>query len=465
MSATYSDQFAAFCHDIQFEQLPKNVIDQTKYFFLDYLGIAIRAAHIDSSKPIHAVIDEMPAIGQSTIIGKAQTTASCWAALANGTAAHSLELDDTFLEGSIHNECFIYASALAEAEALASNGQQFIVATVLGFDIACRLAKALQPAIANARGFHPTGICGSLGATITSGKLLTLSQEQFVLAIGIAASQASGLLEYVTNGAWTKRLHAGWAAHAGIIAAHLAKNHFQGPRTAIEGKFGFLHAYSGNPKLEDLVAGLGTDYKILKTAIKFYPCVYYIQAAIDAMLLIVKEQHLTPEQIKSITVHTLTAGFNLVCQPVSKKRQPISILDAQFSMHFNIAIALLQNRVTLAEYHNEYFFSAKVRAIMEKVHCEIDPALDALYPVAWPARVHIITNDNASHSAEVQFAKGAPQNPLSWDELIIKHKNLVNGYLNDDDDNQLIAFVRNLENQSNFNKLSQILKQVNNACN
>ena len=461
MNITYNEKLAKFCSDVNFSNLPPAVIDRVKYFFLDYLGIALRASRIDSSQPIHDFIKASEAPGRATVIGEQQSTNPFWAALANGTAAHSLELDDTFLEGSVHNECFLYSTALAMAEDIGANGKSFIEAIVVGFDVACRLAKALQPAVTNERGFHPTGTCGALGSAVTAGKLLQLNCHQFISAIGIAASQASGLLEYVTDGSWTKRFHAGWAAHAGLVAANIAKHGFTGPKTAIEGKFGFLHAYSGDPILEGIVSDLGKDYKILQTSIKFYPCNYYIQAANDAMLEIIMNNDFSPEQVKSIKVYTLSAGFNLACLPIEKKRNPQSTLDAQFSMHFNVAIALLKKQVTLSEYTKEMFFSSEVHQLMEKISCEIDPALDAQYPKAWPARITTTLHDGRTFTAEIKFPKGDPRNPLSWDELIIKHKSIVYDILEPSDDEQLIDFVFTLEKQSNFTNLSKLLKKTN----
>src|SRR5262249_11769961 len=160
---------------------------------------------LDSSRPIRALARELTIPGQATLLGFGTTVSAEWAALANGMAAHSMELDDTFLEGSIHNESFLYAASMALAEERRLNGPQFIAAIVAGFEASCRIAKALKPAETNARGFHPTGTCGAIGAAVAAGKLLGLNEPQMTACIGIACSQASGLLEYVTDGSWTKR--------------------------------------------------------------------------------------------------------------------------------------------------------------------------------------------------------------------------------------------------------------------
>jgi len=225
-------------------------------------------------------------------------------------------LDDTFLPGSIHNESFVFSPSLALAEERGISGKQFIVAVVAGFEVACRVAAALQPAATNARGFHPTGTTGALGAAAAAGTLLGLDAERLSAALGVACSQAGGLLEFVTDGAWTKRFHAGWASHAGIIAAELAQFGMTAPRTAIEGKFGYLHAYSGSGMPELLTTGGGERLAILQTALKYYPCNYYIQAINDAVLQLARRDDLRLEAVRSIAVQTVQAAMALVCEPI-----------------------------------------------------------------------------------------------------------------------------------------------------
>src|SRR6516162_7472365 len=284
VGTTASRSFARFCADLDYEVLPQVAVDRVKHFFIDYLGIALHASTLDSSRPLRKLAAVRPIPGGATLLGRSDLVNAHWAAFANGMAAHSMELDDTYLPGSIHNESFVFSPSLALAEERGISGKRFVTAIVPGFEVACRVAAALQPSATNARGFHPTGTTGALGAAAAAGTLLGLDAEQLSVAIGVACSQAGGLLEFVTDGTWTKRFHGGWAAHAGIIAAELAQYGMTAPRTAIEGKFGYLHAYSGSAKPELLVAGEGQNLAIVHTALKYYPCNYYIQAVNDAVL-------------------------------------------------------------------------------------------------------------------------------------------------------------------------------------
>jgi 2-methylcitrate dehydratase PrpD len=239
---TASQSFARFCADLDYEALPRVAVDRVKHFFIDYIGIALHASTLDSSRPLRKLAAVRPIPGGATLLGRPDLVNAHWAAFANGMAAHSMELDDTYLPGSIHNESFVFSPSLALAEERGISGKRFVTAIVAGFEVACRVAAALQPSATNARGFHPTGTTGALGAAAAAATLLGLDAEQLSVAIGVACSQAGGLLEFVTDGTWTKRFHGGWAAHAGIIAAELAQYGMTAPRTAIEGKFGYLHA-------------------------------------------------------------------------------------------------------------------------------------------------------------------------------------------------------------------------------
>jgi 2-methylcitrate dehydratase PrpD len=332
---------------------------------------------------------------------------------------------------------------------------------VCGFDVACRIAEASEPAVTNARGFHPTGTVGAIGAAVASGKLLNLTSEQFVYAIGIACSQASGLLAYLDDGAWTKRFHAGWAAHSGLISASLAKRNFTGPKTAIESKFGFLHAYSGDYLLDAITEGLGKEYKILDTAIKYYPCNYYIQSVNDATLNLVKKHHIDINNIKAITIYTVKAAYNIVCTPIEIKRNPQSMIDAQFSIPFNVAVALAHKQVDFLLLTPTVWTSPIIKHLMDLVECIVDNQLTALYPAAWPARVEIYLKDSEKPLVdEVKHPKGSRLNPLSWYELITKHKSIIHDLVKDKVDDQLIEMIQHLETLPNFNTFSELLRKA-----
>jgi 2-methylcitrate dehydratase PrpD len=456
--ASCSETLGSFCANLRYAALPAAAIERVKHFFIDYLAIALRACALDSSQPVRALCRMYPIPGQATLLGRPDPVSPHWAALANGQAAHSMELDDTFLEGSIHTESSVFAACMALAEEHGLSGQRFVEAAVAGFEVACRVSRALQPAVTNARGFHPTGTCGALGAAAAAGKLLGLDARQIAVAIGVACSQASGLLEYIANGAWTKRFHAGWAAHAGLVAAGLAKYGMTAPRTAIEGRFGFLQAYSGEPKLDGLDAGLGVTYMILQTAMKYYPCNYYIQSINDSVLKLAARDDWRLDQIVRIVVYTVRAAIPLVCEPIEHKRHPQVMIDAQFSVPFNVALGLLKKRVVFPDFNAQMFAAPEVCRLMNLTTCAVDPRLDAQYPENWPARVEITLADGRTLAAETTHVKGDPRNPLTEDEVIEKHRSIVTGVVDRQTDDRILQFVHELERKADFRELTEALK-------
>jgi len=415
-----------FLHELRYEELPEDVIDRTKFLLLDYLGVALAGSRSDSSRPVYKMIQGQDAPGPCTVIGQNFRVLPGYAALANGTGAHSLELDDIHQPGSIHLGVVIFSSAIAASEACRKiDGKQFITSVVAGYEAAARLAIALQPQYHYRQGFHPTATCGTFGATVTVSKLLGLGEKQMLAAFGIAGSMAAGSMEFLTEGTWTKRLHAGLAAQNGWQAASLAVEGFQGPATILEGRNGFLAAYSGQSIPELVTQGLGDSFEVLHTSVKPHACCRYKQAPIDAIIELGQEHEITADQVKSVQVAVLEAGFPLIAEPLERKYAPSSVVDAQFSMPFGAAVALLYRRASLDEYREEKLKSPQVRDLMKRISMVKDPALEKNYPAEWPARVVIELQDGQSYEKLIRFPKGDPENPLSWEELNHKFRSLA----------------------------------------
>ena len=449
-----TDKVARLCHSLNFESLDAEVVDRSKYLLLDYLGVAIRGTRSASSLPVYRYIAKHRGHDQGVPVpATALKTDAPSAALALGVSAHSLELDDVVNEASLHPGVSVFSAALASGYLRKCNGKEFIAAIVAGYETMIKLGIALDPAAHYRQGFHPTATCGTFGAAIASAKLFQLSLEQMRDALGIGGSQAAGSMEFLTDGSYTKRFHAGWSAHSGIVAALLAKEGFTGPHTIIEGRFGFLHAYSPSSSVEKVTDNWGSPYEIMKTSIKPHACCRYKQGPIDCILKIMRENALSAEQISTIRISILKAGFALVAEPAEFKRNPSSIVDAQFSMPFGAALAILHGSAFLDHYCQENINSEAVKNIMAKVVCSEDPAIERDFPKKWPARVEITTTDNRSLRAEIDHPKGDPENPLSWEEIILKFRNLVAPVLSTKEQDHIIRQVRELEQLADLSVL------------
>ena len=238
---------ARFCCGLTYEDLSPEVVDWAKYLCLDFAGVSLNGSTTKSAKTVVQAIESVQRPGPSVIIGTSKRALPEYAAMANSTAFHSLELDDINNESSIHLGVVAYPTALAMADVASVDGKSFITSVVAGYEVMVRLGRALKPAEHYKRGFHPTGTCGAFGAATVASRLLGLDTDSMTAALGVAGSQAAGSLEFLAEGTWTKRLHPGWVSNAGIWAALLAQAGFLGPSTVIEGRYGFLHGYSGDP--------------------------------------------------------------------------------------------------------------------------------------------------------------------------------------------------------------------------
>ena len=394
--------------------------------------------------------------GASVIMGTSLRAAPEYAALANGTAAHSLEMDDVQNDSSLHPGVATFPAAFACGDMKRVGGCEFITAVTAGYDMMVRLGRALDPRKHYARGFHPTGTCGTFGAAVVASRLLDLEAPQSTWALGIAGSQAAGSLEFLAQGAWTKRMHPGWAAHSGLIATLLAKEGFTGPTTILEGRDGFLHGYSDDVDVSKVDEGLGDLFYINKVSIKPHACCRYKQGPIDCVLRIVREHGLKAQEVDKVRVGVLKAGFDVVASPEEQKRNPQNVVDAQFSMPFGAAVAILYGRGSLEEYTEEVLARPEVAELMSKVQCVQDPSLEVNYPSRWPAWVEVETRDGRNLRSELEYPWGDPENALSWDELKGKFRDLTRSIIPSGRQDQIIEAVESLEVLEDIRPLAEM---------
>ena len=451
-------ELVEFCASVKYENLSSEIVDRVKYHCLDFLGVASRGSLVESSKAVYRLVKDIGLSPEgAAVIGTDMRAAPQYAALANGTSAHSLELDALHNESSAHPEVVIFPAALAASELSDCGGKRFIEAVIAGYEVMTRLGKALNPSSHYARGFHPTGTCGVFGAAAAASKILELDQEQTINSLGIAGSQAAGSMEFLADGSWTKRLHAGWAAHNGVIAALLAERGFNGPATIIEGRFGFLHSYSDGSDPDRVLADLGKPFEIMKTSIKPHACCRYKQGPIDGILSIMRENNLKPEEVKQVTLGILKAGFPIVAEPKELKYNPKTLVDAQFSMPFGAAVAILYGKASLNEYTQENIESARIKEMMKRVSCVEDPELETVFPRQWPASVELATEDGRKFSVRIDYPKGDPGNPLTWEELLSKFDDLTSAIYPVERRKKIVSRVQALEQEPSMKGFGQLV--------
>ena len=425
---------------------------------LDWIGNAIGGARGGSSAAMARYLDRRAPRGECSAVGRRDGLDATWAALANGQSAHVLECDDTHQASSSHPGAAVWAAVLALAEREDATVADATAAAVVGYEVVGRLGEALGPAEHYARGFHPTGTCGAIGCAAAAAKLLGLDARATANAIGIACSQAAGSMEFLADGAWTKRLHPGWAAHAGLVAADLAAAGFTGPSSALEGRAGFLSSHSAAPRPGRLVEGLGRDLVVDRTSIKAHACCRYEQAPIDGLLLLRREHGLGPDDVAGVRIGMLAAGWDIVAEPSARKRSPASVVDAQFSMPFGAACALVRGRASIHEHVEATLADPAIRSLMERVECVRDAALDARYPRQWPAWVEVRTRDGRTLSARVDHPRGDPENPLSRDERLAKVADLAGEALSAGRLQEIVTAVESAPRATRARSLGRLLR-------
>ncbi len=341
---TLAEELASFTASLRFDALPADVVANARLRVLDILGLALAASTYDFAAPVIAAIDATD--GPCTIIGSQRTAPPALAALVNGTLAHGLDFDDTHAASITHASAVVVPSALAVAERAGISGRDVITAIVAGYEGIARLGMA-APGAFHARGWHATSTCGAFAAALAAGKLLGLDAAKLTHALGLAGSFASGLMEFLEDGSAVKRLHAGWAAQAGVFAATLAAGGVTGPASVLEGRFGFYRTFVGAAPDAAGFATLGRQWETPRIGFKPYPCCHLSHAYIDCALRLRSEQRVEADAIASIECRVPAGEVPIICEPRDVKLRPRSTYQAQFSLPYAVAAAFIDGHVGL----------------------------------------------------------------------------------------------------------------------
>ncbi|HSU05201.1 MAG TPA: MmgE/PrpD family protein [Acetobacteraceae bacterium] len=421
-------QLANFTAGITLDRLPRDVTARVRYLLLDLIGNIVRARHdAESTDAFLGAVRTMGMAGGSNgVFGDEARYSPAGAAFLNGALAHSLDFDDTHAAGSLHPGAPVIPAALAAGEMVGASGADMLAAIVAGYEVTCRIALALPAGEHYDRGFHPTATCGAFGAAAAAGRVFGLDGDGIAGALGTALSQAAGSLQFLANGAWTKRFQVGWAACNGLMAATLVREGFKGAAEALEGRYGFLRAYAPNPRPERAVQQLGKMFELMNTAVKPYPSCRYGHAGIDAALALRAEHALGAEEIEHVTLGLPRAGMRLIGEPAEKKSDPQNVVDGQFSGPFVIAAALATGKMGWDSYG--LLHDPAVRALLPKIACEFDPEIEAEFPMNMSGKLMVRARDQV-FARTVVVAKGEPGNFLSESELRGKFAGLTDAVL------------------------------------
>lgn len=450
-----TERLSTFLVATKSTNLPPSVVDDAKYYTLDWLGSAIAGTVTEPGRMLLAHAQAQDGQG-AVVIGLGEQRNADLAALINGGLSHIVEMDDLHRASVVHPAAPIFPAALAMAEREGRSGLDFLTAMVLGYEVAIRIGEAVGRS--HYRFWHNTATCGVFGAAAAAGWLLGLDAEQMVWALGNAGTTAAGLWEFIADGAMSKHLHAGRAASSGLLAADLAQRGFTGARRILEGERGFFAATSSDARPDLVVAGLRhgmADYKISDVSIKPYPSCRHTHPAIDAALALHQEHELALEHIEEAEVATYQAGLALTDNP-----SPTHPYAAKFSLQYCVACALARGRVGLDDFRPEALEDEAVLRLMAKMSVGLSEELDGHYPQEWPARVQVALADGRKLVQMVKVPKGDPENPLTQAELEEKFRLLITGTGYGEMADVLIEGVNRLERLERVRQLLTPLRQL-----
>ena len=448
-------KLSAFAAGLTLDALPPEVVQRARFLALDLVGCIVRARYdVESTAPLISTVRALGlATGSSGVFGDADGYTPAGAAFLNSALAHSLDFDDTHAAGTLHPGAPVIPAALAAGEMVGASGADVLAAIVAGYEVTCRVALALPAGEHYERGFHPTATCGVFGAAAAAGRVFGISGAHIESAMGIALSQSAGSLQFLANGAWTKRFQVGWASMAGLVAATLAREGFKGAADALEGRHGFLNAYAPAPKPDRAVQDLGSVYELMATAVKPYPSCRYGHAGIDAVLAVRAEHRLRPNEIEHVTYGLSNAGMLLVGAPAEQKANPQNVVDGQFSAPFVLAVALSTGAMDWDSYG--LLHDPVVRGLLPKVRCEYDAAIEAECPTNMSGKVTLQARGQ-TFVKTVIVPKGEPGNFLSEAELKDKFASLTDAILGSERSAALANAVLNIDRTDDVSVLVRL---------
>lgn len=421
-------RFCRFAAEVDYSSLPLEVRESVKQRILDTVGLCLAATALETSRMAVELALGWGGAGEASLIGFAQRLPAAGVAFVNGTLAHSLDYDDTHLPSVLHPSASIIPGVLAVGESLGKSAEEVVSAAAVGYEMCIRSGMAaydrkLGNSVFFERGWHATSICGTLGVAAAAAKLYGLGAEGIGHAVGIAASMGSGVIEANRTGGSVKRLHCGWAAHAGIVAAQAARAGFTGPPSIFEGRFGFYQAFcEGRFDGNELTVGLGEEWSVPGIFYKPYPANHFTHAGIDAAMKL--RERIVIEEIEEIELGVATPTLRTIAQPAEIKVRPQTGYQAQFSGPFTVAAALIGGGgglgLWLDDFSDERVRDRRYLDLAARVRCTANAECDAIFPNQFPAVLRIRTRDGRWHEEKVLANRGGPGNPLSVDELRVK---------------------------------------------
>jgi 2-methylcitrate dehydratase PrpD len=400
--------------------LPEDVATAARLHFLDAIGVGLAAAGSPIGEAYRRLAAELVKGGPATVFGQSTGASAADAALINGGLIHSLEFDDTHTGSIAHGSAVLAAGVLAVAEAQTASGAALLGAYARGWEVLIRFGLA-APNGFHAKGFMSTSVTGTLAVALLAAELMRLDEDRTVAALGIALSQASGVMEFLTNGSSVKSLHPGWAAHGGVFAAMLARSGMTGPETSLDGRHGLFRQFTGDEaaagRFRALIGDLGKKWYLPTAAYKFYPCCHYLHPFIEAAEKLAV-RGVRAGDVERIVCRVPQGEAAVICEPWETKQAPANGHAARWSLPIAVAARLEEGKVDLATF--EAPASDAVRKLAQRIAWETLPG--ARFPERFEAELVYETKTGKSETVRIDDVFGNHTRPPGADAVLAKFR-------------------------------------------
>jgi 2-methylcitrate dehydratase PrpD len=448
-----TQQLADFSAHLTFEDLDRDLISNLKKSLLDAVGCGLYGSCLPWCQIVNRFIKEQRGRKESSLWLQHFKGPSTNVSLGLGVMIHSFDFDD-YHNAKVHPGAVVIPAAMAMGERLGTNGKSVLTAIVAGYETMIRVSLATGPTSSRLKGWHLTGTMGPFGSAAAAGNLLGLNQDEMASALGMAGTQSAGLWAFTADGAMSKRFHAGRASQSGVMSALLAQKGYRGPTQILEAEDGgFCKATSDQVDFSLATEGLGKRFLSRDVNIKPYACCASAHSAVDGVRELVQTHRISSSEIEKVIVGTSSA-VKIQC---GFEYRPWSVLQAQMSLQYCIAVSILEGQALLDQFSEEKISDPKILEMVKRVEIVLDPEIEKVYPEKFANKVEIHLNNGKRFTRRVDFPTGSPENPMSFDQVVEKFKSLANRVVTKDRIDTMIESIERIEKLDNIRKLMRLL--------
>ena len=450
-----SKKIAGLCHNFKELKIPNSVYDKATEGIIDGTGVGIAAKNYNFAKSIVKTLIQLSEKGDVSIFGHKLRLSVRDSVVANSALIHGLDFDDTHVGSVTHCTASLWPTCYALGVSMKKSGRDTLDAYILGYEIATRLGL-LAKGVLQSKGYHPTGVIGIFGCTVSACYLKGHNTDEIENALGIALSMSSGNMQFIDEGAWNKRLHPGWAGQSAIFASSFAKNGFIGPKLAFEGRFGLFRMMLGdnigNP--HQVFDDLGLKWKILENAIKPYPACHFNHAFADCALDLYDQENFELDDIEKVVAYIHPDQVSSVCEPLEKKQQPQNHYEAQFSVPYIVASVLVKGKFSLEQLEPEALKNKKVLEISKKITYK--ETFDSEYPNYFSGWLVIHLKNGNILEKKIRYNRGSIKNPIAKKFVMKKYFDNIKNIIEPNRGKLIYSALEKLRESSSLNELNNL---------